>query len=68
MKMKLEHKEIFTHDLETTAELLMREHNRIIFVWDKNLNSSDCWHVLTDSEHTDAELDRQMLERMKNLK
>ena len=55
--------EIFTHELEITAELLMREHNTVIFVWDKNLNSSDCWLVLTDSEHTDAEMDRQMLER-----
>ena len=65
---KIDHTEIFTHELETTAELLMREHNRIIFVWDKNLNSSDCWQVLTDSEQTDTELDMQMLERMKNLK
>ena len=63
--MKIEHTEIFTHDLQITAELLMREHNRIIFAWDKNLNSSDCWQVLTDTKLTDSELDRQLSEKEK---
>lgn len=65
--MKIEPTEVFTHELEVTAELLMREHNTVVFVWDRNLNSTDSWRVLTDSKHTDAELDRQMLESMKNL-
>lgn len=66
--MKIEPTEVFTHELEVTADALMREHNTVIFVWDRNLNSSDCWRVLTDSEHTVDELDRQMKERKKHLK
>lgn len=58
--MNLDPTEIFTHDLQTTAELLMREHNTVVFVWDRNLNSTDCWRVLTDSENTDAELDERI--------
>ena len=60
--MKIEPTEVFTHELEVTAETLMREHNSVIFVWDRNLNSNDCWRVLTDAKHTDEELDRQMTE------
>ena len=55
--MKIEPTEVFTHELEVTAETLMREHNRVVFVWDRKLNSTDCWKVLTDSKRTDAELD-----------
>lgn len=60
--MKIESTEVFTHELETVAEALMREHNSVVFVWDRNLNSTDCWRVLTDTEHTDTELDIQVSE------
>lgn len=55
--MKIETKEVFTNELEVAAETLMREHNIVVFVWDRNRNSTDCWRVLTDIEHTDDELD-----------
>ena len=48
--MKIEPKEVFTHELQFVAEDLMKEHKGVMFVWDKNLNSSDCWIVLTYDE------------------
>lgn len=55
--MKTEPTEVFTHELQTVGEMLMREHNTVVFIWDRSLNSSDCWRVLTDSAHTYAEPD-----------
>lgn len=53
--MKTEPTEVFTHELQTVAEVLMKEHNTVVFVWDRNLNSTDCWRVLTDTKQTDNE-------------
>lgn len=49
--------EVFTHELEIAAETLMREHNTVVFVWDRNLNSTDSWRVLTDTKQTNDEHD-----------